>query len=403
MGIEEPPGMLDGVVVVDWSQYYAAPGASALLGDMGARIICVEQIDGGDPSRQLKAIGGADFTLPNGQGALFESVGRNKESVAIDVSSAEGQAIVQRLASRADVFHTNFKLPSLEKNRLDQPVLAEINPALIYSRVSAYGPDGPRRDEGGFDFAIQAYCGILDSLRDGGGGVTGPIPLIIDQSAAVIAAQAIVGALYHRLRTGRPQHVHTSLLGTAMTLFYFHGLSTLTTGIIPRPHSNTQPGNPLRNLYECSDGRWIVCAHSPPERYVDRFAAALGIDSSELDPARGEATVVALLVEHFASRPRDEWLRLGQQHGLILAPVNDFREAFAEEQVVLNYVTHLSHPTLGQLPLPGYATHYSETPLRPRRPAPAVGEHTGAILSELCELSSAEIERLRARGVIGGP
>lgn len=393
-------GLLEDVKVVDWSQFYAGPGATALLGDMGADIVLIERVGKGDPTREMTSIGGADYSIPGGRNALFEAVGRNKRSIALDLDSETGQSIAHRLVQQADVFHTNFRRPALEKKQMDPKTLRGLNDRLIYSRISGYGPEGPLKDRGAFDFMVQGYSGMLHAMGDEDTEIAPPTTLIIDQTTSVFAAHAVVGALYHRLRTGEGQEVHTSLLGTSLTAFYFHAFTALLTGQSTKKHSRRRPGNVLRNYYRCADGKWLICAHNPRERYWDRFMAAVGLDPTAVDRNQEETELVALLDEQFAKRTRDEWIGVGREHDLFFAPVNTFAEAAHEEQVAVNYLDQLAHPSMESIKYPGFATTYSETPVRPRRVSPSLGEHTDEILSA-AGYSAGEIAKYREEGVVG--
>ncbi len=401
--------LLEGIRVLDWSQFYAAPGAGALLGDMGAEIILIEQ-PGGDPTRQMTRVGGTDFSLPRDRNVLFEAVGRNKKSIVVDITREKGREVVYRLVSLSDVFHTNFRRPTLAKLQMEYETLSRVNPRLIYSRVSGFGPRGPLRDQGGFDFIVQGFGGMLKAMGDVGSELAPPLTLIIDQATSMMAASAVVAALFHRERTGRGQELHTSLLGTTVSLLYFHYLSVFLSGQEVQKHSRTSPGNLLRNYYRCADGKWIICAHNPPERYWGRFCRALGLEDLVEHPAATEGgsrkahpdELVAVLDRQFATKPQAEWLRVAEQHDLFFAPVNTVPEAAQEPQVLENFVERVAHRDLGEVPYPGFCTEFGEADVRPRHAAPRLGEHTDQILREVAGYSDREVEALTAAGVVQG-
>lgn len=399
--------LLKGIRVLDWSQFYAGPGAGALLGDMGAEVILIEQL-GGDPTRAMAYIGGADFSLPAGRNVLFEAVGRNKKSIAVDVSTDKGREVVYRMAAKSDVFHTNFRRPTLEKRQMEYETLSRINPRLVYSRVSGFGPQGPLRDLGAFDFMVQGFAGMMKAMGAEEGELAPPLILAIDQGTSMLAAYAIVAALFHRERTGRGQEIHTSLLGTTVSLLYFHFLSVFLTGREVEKHSRLRPGNVLRNYYRCADGKWLICAHNPPDRYWERFFKALGLDEIATDPlfvgdpkrAETASELVAVLDRHFAARPRDEWLRIAEENDLFFAPVNTVSEAATVSQIVENFVGSVAHPYLGEVRYPGFCTQFSETEVRTRQAAPELGEHTDEVLREIAGYSDREVKALRAEGIV---
>ena len=402
------PDLLQGIRVLDWSQFYAAPGAGALLGDMGAEVILIEQ-PGGDPTRQMTRVGGTDFSLPRDRNVLFEAVGRNKKSIVVDITREKGREVIERLVARSDVLHTNFRRPTLAKLQMEYETLSRINPRLIYSRVSGFGPRGPLRDQGGFDFIVQGFSGMMKAMGDETSDLAPPLTLIIDQATSMMAASAVVAALFHRERTGRGQELHTSLLGTTVSLLYFHYLSVFLSGQEVKKHSRTSPGNLLRNYYRCADGKWIICAHNPPERYWERFCRAVGLDNLVTHPAAAEGgsrkahpdELVAVLDRQFATKPQAEWLRIAEQHDLFFAPVNTVPEAASEPQVLENFVERVAHRDLGEVPYPGFCTEFGDAEVRPRGAAPRLGEHTDEILREAAGYTDREVETLRAEGVVG--
>jgi formyl-CoA transferase len=317
--------------------------------------------------------------------------------------------VVYRLVGRSDVFHTNFRRPTLAKLQMEYETLSRINPRLIYSRVSGFGPRGPLRDQGGFDFIVQGFSGMLKAMGDAGNELAPPLTLIIDQATSMMAASSVVAALFHRERTGRGQELHTSLLGTTVSLLYFHYLSVFLSGQEVRKHSRTSPGNLLRNYYRCADGKWIICAHNPPERYWERFCRAVGLDNLVTHPAAAEGgsrqahpdELVAVLDRQFATKSQAEWLRIAEQHDLFFAPVNTVPEAAKERQVLENFVERVAHRDLGEVPYPGFCTEFGDAEVRPRGAAPRLGEHTDEILREAAGYTDREVEVLKADGVVG--
>src|SRR5210317_1718739 len=196
--MEQP---LEGVRVIDCGIYHAGPGGPAILGDLGAEVIKIERPKTGDPIRTIKRIGTVPLELPGNRSIFFEGANRNKKSITIDLSTSKGQEIIHRLTSRSDVFMTNMRRPAVERLNITYPVMKKINPSLIYAYVSAFGPKGPDRDRGGFDYQGQARSGFMYSL-----GEEGMPPLvsqfgIIDQITAIMTSHQILTALYMRERT----------------------------------------------------------------------------------------------------------------------------------------------------------------------------------------------------------
>lgn len=403
--MEQP---LEGVRVIDCGIYHAGPGGPAILGDLGAEVVKIERPKTGDPIRMVKRIGTVPLELPGGRSIFFEGANRNKKSITLDLSTSEGQAIIHRLTSRSDVFMTNMRRPAVERLNITYPVLKEINPNLIYASVSAFGPKGPDRDRGGFDYQGQARSGFMYSL-----GEDGMPPLvsqfgIIDQITAIMTSHQILTALYMRERTGAGQEVHVSILGSATFLLYFNILISQMGGF-EVPRHNHAIAHPMRNHYQCADGRWLMMTLTPPERYWGSLCRALGRPDLENDPRfdtedkrfEKSAELVAIFDDIFMMGTRQEWLDIFSEYDLFCCGVNSFMELEHDPQIIENeYLTDLDHPTLGKIKIPGYPVHFNGNCVQANRAAPELGEHTDEILTEVGGYSRSEIERFREDGVI---
>jgi crotonobetainyl-CoA:carnitine CoA-transferase CaiB-like acyl-CoA transferase len=403
--MEQP---LEGVRIIDCGIYHAGPGGPAILGDLGAEVIKIERPKTGDPIRTIKRIGTVPLELPGGRSIFFEGANRNKKSITLDLSTSEGQAIIHRLTSRSDVFMTNMRRPAVESLNITYPVLKEVNPNLIYASVSAFGPKGPDRDQGGFDYQGQARSGFMYSL-----GEEGMPPLvsqfgIIDQATAIMTSHQILTALYMRERTGAGQEVHVSILGSATFLLYFNILISQMGGF-EVPRHNHAIAHPMRNHYRCADGRWLMMTLTPPERYWGSLCRALGRPDLENDPRfdtedkrfEKSAELVAIFDDIFMMRTSQEWLDIFPEYDLFCCGVNSFMELEHDPQIIENdYLTDLDHPTLGKIKIPGYPVHFNGNCVQANRAAPELGEHTDEILTAVGGYSRSEIERFREDGVI---
>jgi len=196
---------LEGIRVIECGVFHAGPGGSAILGDLGAEVIKVEQPGIGDPIRAATRIGSIPFELPGNRTLFCEGANRNKKSVTINLKSEKGQKIVHQLVEKSDVFLTNMRPKAIEGMNITYPVFHQINPKLIYASVSAFGPKGPDKDRGGFDYQGQARSGLMYSM-----GEVGAPPVvcqfgIVDQATAIMASHQIITALYMRDRFGMGQ------------------------------------------------------------------------------------------------------------------------------------------------------------------------------------------------------
>jgi crotonobetainyl-CoA:carnitine CoA-transferase CaiB-like acyl-CoA transferase len=399
---------LEGIRVLDCGTYHAGPGGLAILGDLGAEVIKIEQPGVGDPIRTVKRIGSIPLDLPGDRTLFCEGANRNKKSVTIDLSTKKGKEIVYRLVSRSDVFMTNMRRQVVDKLNITYPALRKINSRLIYATVSAYGSNGPDRDLGGFDYQGQARSGLMYSM----GEVDMP-PLvcqfgIVDQATAIMTSHQILTALYMRERDGIGQKVEVSILGSATFLLYFNILIAYMAGFeVPRHKRSTE--HPMRNYYQCGDKRWLMMTLTPPERHWGPLCQAIGHPELENDPRfdtddkrlESSEQLVAIFDEAFATRPRDEWLHIFAEKDLFCCAVNSITELQDDPQVTENgYIVDFEHPTMGTIKIPGYPVHFSESWAQTTTAAPDLGEHTEEVLIELGDYSKKEVAQLREEGVV---
>ena len=399
---------LEGIRVIDCGIYHAGPGGAALLGDLGADVIKVEQPGRGDPVRNLTRIGSIPCELPGGRSVYCEGANRNKKSITLNLKTPEGGRLLDRLVERSDVFLTNMRQKALAQLRISYEHLSAINPRIIHATVSAFGPRGPDRDKGGFDYQGQARSGFMYSM-----GEKDMPPLlcqfgIIDQATAMMLSHQIVTALYMRERDGMGQEVHVSILGTAISLLYFNVLIPQMGGFeVPRHRRTTE--QPMRNYYRCGDGLWLMMTLTPSDRHWPPLCEALGLDHLIHDPRfdtddnrfTNSKELISLLDEAFAAHCRDEWLRIFTEHDLFCCAVNTFKDLAGDPQITENgYLTDLDHPTLGPIQIPGYPGHFGRATAKTRCAAPGLGEHTEEILTELGGCTAEDIPRLRQKGVI---
>ena len=398
---------LEGIRVLEWGIFHAGPGGSAILGDLGADIIKIEQRGKGDPIRHRSRFGRNSFGLPDNGNLFFEGSNRNKESISIDLNKEKGKEIVYRLIPQCDVFVTNLRKKTVEHMGMTYPILSGINHRLIYASVSGYGPEGPDRELGGFDFQGQARSGVMYSV-----GEPDMPPLLsqfglIDQTTAIVFSQAIVTALFMRERTGKGQNIHTSILGSALHLSYFNFLSALWLNQnVPR--HNRMDTDPTRNYYCCKDGKWFSITLQPGGNWA-RFCEAIGhpelandqrFSSLEKRSEGYSGEIISLLDRIFMTKTRDEWLQSFKEHDLFVCPVYKPTELMNDPQVKENYLDDIHSPHLGNVKIPGFPVHFSEAKAGTRKTAPKLGENTEDVLKELGGYSKEDIERLIQEEVI---
>ncbi len=400
--------ILEGIRVLEWAIFHAGPAGGAILADMGADVIKIEQPGVGDSSRQGRHYKGIDFGFGRHGNLFYEGANRGKKSITLDLSSEQGQKIAHRLVKKSDVFLTNLRPETVKKMKMDYSRLVELRPDLIYASVTLYGSRGPDANRAGFDYQGQAKSGFMYNI-----GEPGMPPLlgqfgIIDQTTAVMASYQVVTALFMRERFGVGQEVEVSLLGSAAYLLYLNNLTALVTGRqVPRHDRKT--ADPLRNTYQCLDGKWLVQTQVPNQEKWKSLCNLLGIpelgddrryDSRDKRLERSEE-LIPLLDEAFLKKPRDEWVRLFNENDLSVSPVYTTLEAVQDPQMTANeYVVDYDHPDLGMIRIPGFPIRFSRAEIKHNLRAPELGEHTNQVLKDLAGCTEEEIACFRKEGII---
>ncbi len=383
---------LDGIRVIDWTIWQQGPVATAMLADLGADVIKIEEREGGDPGRGILRISGVDLSdRPN---FYFEANNRNKKSITLDLKQPEAIEIVKGLAAGADVFVQNFRKGVAERLGLGAVALRATNPRLIYASASGYGPEGPESGEPSFDHLGLARSGIMLAAGEPDHPPLAIAGGVADQMGAIMLAYGVLAALLARERTGEGQEVDASHLGSMMMLQGLSVASLLMMGWPIPKQSRSSTGNPLWNHYRCADDRWLALAMLQPDRYWSDFCDAVGRPElvederfATLGPrAQNAAACIAILDEVFASKPRDEWLRILREHpgDFIFTVVNSLADLPADPQVQANdYIVDFDHPSHGGVKMLGVPVRLSETPGSIRAPAPEFGQHTEEVLLDL--------------------
>lgn len=383
-----------------WQQGTAA---SAMLADLGADVIKIEEARRGDPGRGLGRI-----EELGGLSGYFEALNRGKRSVALDLKHPKGREVFLRLAETADVFLTNFRPGVTERLGIGYAEVSEVNPGIVYCRASGYGRNGPDAEEGCFDLLGQARGGLMSVTGEPDGlPKTSGVP-VADQTGGIMAAFGILAALVHRNTTGEGQEVDVSLLGSVMALQSFNITTHLFTGNLPQrfPRAGRSP---FWQIYAGSDGKHFTIAMllnrgwpetcdliGRPDLIEDeRF---LSYRQRVLDNA---AELVEILDGAFASKPALEWVGLLNERGVFAAIVQDYADIANDPQVLANgYIVPVERPGGEPLRFVNTPVQMSKTPPHIRSMAPQLGQHTEEVLLE-AGYSWAEIGALRNVGAIG--
>lgn len=398
------PMPLEGICVVEFGTFHAGPGASAILGDLGAEVIKIEEAEG-DPMRTWKEASGVRFTMGNGEGFLYQFTNRNKKGIWLDIKKEKGREVFHRLITKADVFLTNLRKSTKKLFGIDYETLRQINPRIIHASVSGFGQEGHLSDLGAFDPMGQARSGMMFCT---GSNHPHLIHLaVLDQTASIALSQAVLTALFVRERRGVGQAVHISLYGTALWMQYASLVISGCLSLNPIP-TDRRMYSPLRNFFCCQDGKWIIGTHHPEQKYWPLLCEATGQTELLDHPRFADITKVLedrpLLVDRFdrvfATKTQREWIDILRAKGLMYGPVQRIEDVLTDPQALSNgYVVGFDHRSLGKVKIPGYPVQFSASCAGTRFSAPALGEHTDSIMKKL-GYSDQEIVLLRKTGVI---
>lgn len=393
-------GPLRGVRVLELAQIMAGPTCGAMLADLGADVVKVEKLPGGDDSRSYRE------PRVNGVSAPFLMLNRNKRGVAIDLKSPRGREVLLRLVRGADVLVENYRRDTMDKLGLGYEALAAENPALIYCAITGFGRTGPLADRGGFDLVAQGFAGLMAITGEPGHPPAKSGSPVSDINAGLLAALGVLAAYTERLKSGRGQLVDTSLFEAALQQTYWHASSYFSTGVSPGPLGSAHILTAPYQAFEASDG--YINIGGANQSNWERIAEVLGHPEWRSDPRFSDNTArmrnLDALVEAMnavlRTRTRAEWLALLDAAGVPAGPVHSLGEALDHPQTrARGMVVDLVHPDAGPTRAMGCPVHLSRTPAAITRPAPRLGEHTREVLRD-AGYADAEIDALVAANVV---
>jgi formyl-CoA transferase len=393
-------GPLDGVLVVDLTRALAGPHAAMMLGDLGARVIKVENPGGGDDTRgwgppfvqPARGGGAGEDTAGDRESTYFLSTNKNKESITLDLKDDADKAVLTELLRRADVLLENFRPGTLARLGFGTDVLAELNPRLVTLAISGFGHDGPEGGRAGYDQIAQGEGGLMSltgSSPDDPQRVGVPIG---DLLAGMYGAYGVLAALLERERTGRGQVVRTSLLAAIVGVHAFQGTAWTVAGQVGRAQGNHHPSITPYGLFHCRGGSVQLSCGS--EGLWRRLSAEFGFDpdapgmATNSERVGNREQVIALLEGAFADiSPEDLLARLAAA-GIPAGKVRTIDEVYTWDQTLSQgLLVDVEHATLGPLSLPGPPLRFftpgpdgeTETTRRDHTPPPALGADGDAI------------------------
>jgi crotonobetainyl-CoA:carnitine CoA-transferase CaiB-like acyl-CoA transferase len=398
--------------MMDLSRILAGPWTTQILADLGAEVIKVERPGRGDDTRSwgppfLRTADGNDTA----ESAYFLSANRGKKSVTIDITRAEGQALVRRLAERSDVLLENFKVGGLARFDLDYASLQKLNPGLIYCSITGFGQTGPKRDRAGYDAMIQAMGGLMSITGepDGRPGA-GPQKVgvaLADVLTGLYAAVAVLAALAHRERTGAGQYIDLALLDVQIACLANQAMNYLVSGVAPERLGTAHPSIVPYQTFATSDGHLVLAVGNDDQfaRFCELTGRAdLASDarfSTNAARVRNREALLPSVERMMRERSTREWFEALETAGIPCGPIHGLDRVFEEPQAVHRGMRfELPHPTAGSVPQVASPLRLSASPVVYERPAPLLGEHNDHVLGELLGLGADECRALREKGII---
>ena len=401
---QKKTGPLTGLKVIDLSHVMAGPTCAMLLADIGADVIKVEKIPGGDDARRM-----APPTIA-GESAAFLMMNRNKRGIALDLKTEAGHTVLSRLLQDADVLIENYRRGAMERMGFGYQALRASSPRLIYCSISGFGRTGPYADRGGFDLVAQGMSGLMSITGEGPG--CPPVKLgapVTDITAGILSCVGILAALHSRASSGQGQMVDTSLFEAGIIHTYWQSAIAFATGQAPGPMGTSHPLNAPYQAFPAADG-WITVGAANQGNWLRLLEALeapeLGYDprfANNTERMRNLPALNAALTPLFKHRSSAEWLRRLEEAGVPAGPVLDVNQMHADPQTLAReMIVETTHPKAGQVRAIGLPIKFSDTPGGLRRAAPVLGQHTREVLRDH-GFSDTQIDQMAALGAIQMP
>jgi len=394
-------GPLAGLKVIELAHIMAGPACGLMLADMGADVIKVEKVPGGDDSRR--------FLPPDidGEAASFMMMNRNKRGIAVNLKEPGGKDVLKRLLKTADVVIENYRMDTMDKLGLGYDDLKQDNPGLIYCAISGFGRTGPYAERGGFDLIAQGMSGLMSITGEGPGRP--PVKMgapITDITAGILAAMAVSAAYVHKLKTGEGQQIDTSLFEAGIVHTYWQSAIGLATGSAPGPMGSAHPLNGPYQAFQTSDG-WITLGAANQKNWLGLLDVLEAPEIAD-DPRFREnadrmanlADLEAVLNDIFLRHSTDDWLSRLEAAGVPAGPVLTVNQMHEDPHALArDMIVEVEHSRLGPVKTIGLPVKFSKTPGRVATGAPVYGEHTREVLAEY-GYEQAAVEELIAAGAV---
>lgn len=398
--VNNQQGALHGIKVLDLSRVLAGPSCTQVLADLGAEVLKIERPRIGDETRHWAPPAFSDDTS-----AYYATINRNKKSLTVDITKAEGQAIIKQLAADSDIVVENFKVGGLQKYGLDYDSLQVANPRLIYASLTGFGQTGPDAKLPGYDYIIQGLSGLMSITGPSEGEPHKVGVAVVDLFAGLQLTIGIQAALIARQQTGRGQHVDVALLDSAIAMLANVGMNHLASGKIPPRLGNQHPNIVPYQVFSGSGEQHFILACGNDSQFT-KLCEVLVADWYQderfaTNPARVEnrKLLCAQISEKFAEQPRAYWLEALGQAGIPCGPINNISEALAMPQAQAREMVIDFNEQGSPVRALGNPIKLSQSPVSYRSPPPKLSEHTDETLSAL-GYDVEMIAKLKADGIV---
>ncbi len=395
------PGPIKGVKVLELAQIMAGPTCGLMLADLGAEVIKIEKIPGGDDTRR--------FVPPdiNGESSAFMMMNRNKKGIAINLKEKDGINIFKSMVRKSDVVIENYRKGTMEKLGIGYDELKRINPKIILCEISGYGRSGPYAQKGGFDLVAQGMSGLMSITGESKDKPPMKVGApLTDITAGILGATGVLAALINRQKTGLGQRVDTSLYEAGIVHTYWQSAIAVATGNSPGPLGSAHPLTAPYQAFKTKDN-WITVGASNQNTWL-KLIRALNKEELQKDGRfdnndnrmKNLNDLVNVIQEELVKKKSEEWIKIFDEEGLPCGPINSITEMHQDPHTLdRKMVIEVENKTAGKSKAIGMPIKFSDTNSENNKGAPIFGQHTDTVLKDF-GYTQGQIEEFKSKGII---
>ena len=395
------PGPIKGVKVLELAQIMAGPTCGLMLADLGAEVIKIEKIPGGDDTRR--------FVPPdiNGESSAFMMMNRNKKGIAINLKEKDGIKIFKSMVKKSDVVIENYRKGTMEKLGIGYDELKRINPKIILCEISGYGRSGPYAQKGGFDLVAQGMSGLMSITGESKDKPPMKVGApLTDITAGILGATGVLAALINRQKTGLGQRVDTSLYEAGIVHTYWQSAIAVATGNSPGPLGSAHPLTAPYQAFKTKDN-WITVGASNQNTWLKLIKA---LNKKELQKdgrfdnndnrMKNLNDLVNVIQKELVKKNSEEWIKIFDKEGLPCGPINSITEMHQDPHTLdRKMIIEVENKKAGKSKAIGMPIKFSDTNLENNKGAPIFGQHTDIVLKDF-GYTSGQIKEFKSKGII---